>query len=360
VARASRKRAPAASTPRCSIYRWDLDKTYLKSEFDSVRQLVKIPFEKPEDKVAAPGVVALIRSLRAVGTAAGLDVRVYFLSASPPQIGKAIKDKLALDGIVYDGIVFKDQLHHLVRGKFRNLREHIGFKLAELLKGRHEQPRHAREFLFGDDWESDPLIYSLYADIVAGRVSEDELRAVLAQIPVDPRQIDDVIAIQRDIARVDAVVRIYINLERRTPPANFRAYGPRLVPTFNYFQTAVCLFEDGELTVATVAKVAESLIEGSGYTPERLANSLADVSRRGHITAATTAALWQYLAAQRLLPPARAPRRRHRPWWKTLTAAVAEWMRSPNGKPNVAPPPQLDYRQLASELRGAKRHEVST
>ena len=33
------------------VYRWDLDKTYLKSEFDSIRELVKIPFEKAKDKL---------------------------------------------------------------------------------------------------------------------------------------------------------------------------------------------------------------------------------------------------------------------------------------------------------------------
>jgi predicted component of type VI protein secretion system len=330
------------------VYRWDLDKTYLKSEFDSVRDLVKIPFERPEDKVAAPGVAALIRALRAVGTAGGLQVRVYFVSASPPQIGKAIRDKLALDGIEYDSIAFKNQLQHLVRGKFRNLREHIGYKLAELLKGRHDAPAHAREFLFGDDWESDPLIYSLYADVIAGRVSEDELRAVLDAVPVDPAQVEEIAALQRDLERADAVVRIFINLERRTPPANFRAFGFRLVPTFNYFQTAACLFQDGELTLAAVAKVAESLVGESAYTPERLSNSLADIARRGHLAPATATALRSYLADQGLIP-VRAARRR-RSLWQTLLA----WLRR---RAEALPPPApvaLDYRQLAAELRGGR------
>ena len=88
----------------------------------------------------------------------GRSIGLYFVSASPPQIGKAIRDKLALDGVPYDGIVFKDQLPHLVRGRFRLLREQIGFKLAELLKARCTAPPDAEEFLFGDDWESDPLI----------------------------------------------------------------------------------------------------------------------------------------------------------------------------------------------------------
>ena len=71
-------------------------------------------------------------------------MRIYFVSASPPQIGQAIKEKLALDGIEYDGIVFKDQLQHLVRGKFRHLREQVGYKLTELLKaGRPSRRRRA-------------------------------------------------------------------------------------------------------------------------------------------------------------------------------------------------------------------------
>jgi len=55
-----------------------------------------------------------------------------------------------------------------VRGRFRNLREQVGYKLTELLAGRRDTPVTADEILFGDDWESDPLIYSLYADVVAG------------------------------------------------------------------------------------------------------------------------------------------------------------------------------------------------
>ena len=63
------------------------------------------------------------------------------------------------------------------------------------------------------------------------------------------------------------MTRIYINLERRTPPAHFRLFGSRLVPTFNYFQTAVCLYQDGHLTLPAVAHVADNLINALGlYT----------------------------------------------------------------------------------------------
>ena len=32
------------------VFRWDLDKTYLVSDFDRFRDLVRVPFQKAEDK----------------------------------------------------------------------------------------------------------------------------------------------------------------------------------------------------------------------------------------------------------------------------------------------------------------------
>src|SRR5207253_874727 len=151
--------------------------------------------ERAEDKVEVPGVAELIRALKAAAERHGRKALVYFVSASPPQIGAAIRKKLALDGVPYDGIVFKDQLAHLKRGKLRNLREHVGFKLAELLRGRLAAPPGAPELLFGDDWELDSLIYSLYADVVACRLPPARLAPILRRIRVDPRLLDEILAL---------------------------------------------------------------------------------------------------------------------------------------------------------------------
>ena len=132
------------------IYRWDLDKTYLLSEFESLREMMRIPFERAEDKIAAPGVAALIRGLRTAALGRGRGVRVYFLSASPPQIGRAIRRKLELDGILYDGIVFKDQLQRLFRRhdlRSREARERRGrvAGLEGVCDGRSPRVRPARD-----------------------------------------------------------------------------------------------------------------------------------------------------------------------------------------------------------------------
>ena len=282
VLRARRpRRAAAAPTP--VVYRWDLDKTYLKSDFESLTKMMRVPFERAEDKIDEPGVVALMRALRASARAEGRRVYVYFVSASPPQIGRAIREKLALDGVEVDGIVFKDQLQHLVRGRFRFLREQIGFKLAELLKARVAAPAGAREYLFGDDWESDSLCYSIYADVVSGRLDHQALGDILVRLRIDPARLVEIRALARKVPVEDAVRRIFINLERRTPPGRFRSFGARLVPTFNYFQTALVLHEEGMVPLAAVVAVGHSLIDRATYTRGQLRNSLDDLVRRGHL-----------------------------------------------------------------------------
>lgn len=330
------------------IFRWDLDKTYLRSQFDTLRSLARIPFEQAEDKVNVPGVATLIRGLRSDAAVTGREVRIYFITASPPQIGKGIRGKFALDGIEYDGIVFKDQLRHIVRGKFRSLREHVGFKLEELLRGRLAAQPEAKEILFGDDWESDPVIYSLYADLLAARLDAPGLGRVLGVIGVDPRSIAKAQRLAERLEPADAVEKIYINLERRTPPGRFRSFGPRLVPSFNYLQTASCLYEGEHLALATVAAVARDLVDTAGYTPQHLANSLADVSRRGHLQLSSVGAIRTHLETEGLLPSAE-----HHPGLASVWKRIQAWWARKERR-HQPPPKPIDYEMLATEWRTSR------
>lgn len=341
---------PGVVEPTPVIFRWDLDKTYLKTEFESVRDLVRIPFEGAADKRESPGVAQLIRGLRRYNEAERREVRIYFLTASPPQIGRAIREKLSLDGIEYDGITFKDQLHNLVRGKFRNLREHVGFKLTELLKSRRDMPPESQEVLFGDDWESDPLVYSLYADVLAGRVDRALVHDVLEAIRVDPVLVADVKRLMGDNEPADVVKRIYINLERRTPPAHFRSFGQRLVPSFNFFQTAAGLYADGLLDLAGVQAVSRSLLEHSGYTPERLGNSLADIERRGHLLPTTATTLRESLRAEKLVSGGQRAKAKAK---ASLWNRILSWVHPPEEKVLEHNSP-IDYRAIVAGLRSAK------
>ena len=228
-----------------------------------------------------------IKALRAAADRRGAGrSRVYFVSASPPQIGKAIRDKLALDGVPYDGIVFKDQLQHLRRGKLRNLREHVGFKLGRAAPRPARRAARARaSCCFGDDWESDSLTYSLYADVVAGRLAGRARSArILRRMPASTRGCCAEIRALAARAAGAGRRRPHLHQPRAADAARRRSASsaPRVVPTFNYFQTALrARRRDGYLDAEDVARVgARAGRPRPGYTPRRLENSLADLVRR--------------------------------------------------------------------------------
>jgi hypothetical protein len=268
--------APGAAPPR-HTFRWDLDKTYLRTEFDSLVDLARSAIENAADKQAYPGATALLRALRQDGH------RICIVSGSPTQMRQVLAAKLALDGISYDEFVLKNNLKNLLRGRFRSLRAQIPYKLPAMLQSRIGAAAEA-ETLFGDDAEADAIIYCLYADLVAGRVSLQDLERVL----VASRAYDDdalrILDLARRVPKHDAVNRLFIHLDRRSAPLGFRHYGPRLVPVFNYFQAALVLYGDRVLSARQVIFVALEMLDSRQFELSHLATSVQDVIRRGRIT----------------------------------------------------------------------------
>jgi len=276
--------------PPRRIYRWDLDKTYLQTEFDTFAQLVRTALEKATEKQAVPGAAALIRELRAQG-----DTQLCIISGSPKQMRTVLEAKLKLDGVEWDELVLKDNVRNLLRGRFRALRGQVGYKLPVLLESRIHAPVEAEEVLFGDDAEADAFIYSLYADLIAGRVDEAVLGQVLEAAQVYPDDRERIFKAWRAVPRADPVRRIFIHLDRLTPPAYFARYGPRVVPVFNYFQAALVLLADGHLTPAQVARVAVEMVQTAGHNLLTLSNSFQDLVRRGLPIQSVAAPLLQAL-----------------------------------------------------------------
>ncbi len=268
--------APGAAPPR-HTFRWDLDKTYLRTEFDSIVDLAKSAIEKPGDKQAYPGATSLLRALRQDGH------RICIVSGSPTQMRQVLNAKLALDGIAYDEFVLKNNLRNILRGRFRSIRAQIPYKLPAMLQSRIGAPAE-RETLFGDDAEADAVIYCLYADLVAGQVSLADLERVL----IASRAYDDdaarILDLARRVPKTDGVRRVFIHLDRRSPPQGFRRFGRRLVPVFNYFQAALVLYEDKVLSARQVIFVALEMIDSGQYELGHLATSIQDLIRRGRIT----------------------------------------------------------------------------
>ncbi|HEY0840358.1 MAG TPA: hypothetical protein VGD74_09250 [Vulgatibacter sp.] len=269
------------------VYRWDLDKTYLRTDFDSLRGLLRAALEKATAKVNVAGSAALLRELQAEAGA-----RVCIVSGSPRQMRRTLEEKLRLDGIEFDELVLKPNVQNLIRGRFKAVRDQVGYKLPALLEGRLRVEGATQETLFGDDAEADAFVYSLYADLLAGNVSV----ATLAEILDHCGLYDDDLARILDLAvrvpkAAKRVGRIFIHLDAYSPPASFTPYGTRVVPIYNYFQAAVLLFVDGHFGPAAVVRIAAELSQGYGYSLLSLANSFQDLMRRGFANAQHVSAL---------------------------------------------------------------------
>jgi hypothetical protein len=270
-------------SPTLHIARWDLDKTYLRTDFDTLRDIVRTALERPDEKRTNPGASTLLREMVRAG------IRVHILSGSPEQMRRRLEDKLRLDGITWDTFTLKPNLQNLLRLRFRAVRDQLGYKLPALLRARSAVSEGtngeggSRETLFGDDAEADAYVYSLYADLAAGRVGEDVLLRVLHRGRVYEDVVAETIETARRVDTFDAVERILIHLERQTPPDDFDGYGPRVVPFYNYLQAAFALLEDGRLGPDGVLRVAVELVTEHRFDADALARSYLDLGRRGHL-----------------------------------------------------------------------------
>jgi hypothetical protein len=127
--------------------------------------------------------------------------------------------------------------------------------VVALLSGRLEDPPETRELLFGDDWESDSLIYSLYADVSRAGCGAPA-RGHPPRVPVDADIIREIVPLA---ARAGGRRRrAHLHQPRAADAAAvFRLFGDRVVPTFNYFQTACVLAAAGYLAATTSRGSAE-------------------------------------------------------------------------------------------------------
>ncbi|MCC6645326.1 MAG: hypothetical protein IT374_07140 [Polyangiaceae bacterium] len=330
--------APPASPPRF-VARWDLDKTYLRTEFDTFRDLLRTALEKPEQKRTVPGAATLLREL---GDAGG---EIHILSGSPRQMRGRIERKLSLDGARFHSLTLKPNLSNLLRLRLRAVRDQLGYKLPALLASRASMGARSAEsgaalpeVLLGDDAEADALVYSLYADASAGLVSEAQLGRLMRLAGSYDDHVERALQATRAIDRRPAVRHIFIHLDRQTPPSRFRKYGARLVPFFNYLQPALVIADDGLLSPAAVGRVASELVVAHRFDGDALARSYLDLRQRGHLRGALDARVPELLDGA--LPEARSAVEEMSRALPRLLARLAP----------VAPPgePELDYEALVA------------
>jgi hypothetical protein len=335
------------------VFRWDLDKTYLRTEFDSLGDLLKSAIETAADKKAYPGATALLRTL-----STGDGYRVCIISGSPTQMRAVLAAKLALDGVAYDEFVLKNNVRNILRGRFRSLRAQIPYKLPALLASRGGSLPAPAETLFGDDAEADAIVYCLYADLLAGRVDQSTLVRILESARAYPDEIERTLGLARTAPHGDAVKRIVIHLDRKSPPMGFRKFGPRLVPVFNYFQAALVLYADSVIDALQVMYIAIEMLDSRQYQLATLANSLQDLMRRNRLAGAVVLQLADEL--QTLTQNGGLPSRPDLPSFAVVARAFSDRVRELGGAaplPWPADPDPLDYVSLVDQEHHNRRDQ---
>jgi hypothetical protein len=265
------------------VYVWDLDKTYLDTHWQSLRDLFRASFADNYHRNNVPGTATLVNSLKQSWEQKKSDQKqfpIFFITASPPQMEKKIREKLLADEILPLGIFFKDNLRNLWPGRFWKLKQHVGYKVTALMYLRTLLKNEISQVLWGDDSETDAVIYSLYSDICARRLQGDECEKVLKAFQVTPEQIQRIFATQAQIEAMDPVEKIYINLAIDTDPEYYMKFGRRMLPSYNSLQTSLDLFQDHRLSLDHVLRVGKDLYFNYGFTIDELQRSLDDLIRR--------------------------------------------------------------------------------
>lgn len=292
------------------IYVWDLDKTYLDTHWQSLRDLFRASFADNYHRNNVPGTATLVNSLKQSwhkkhGTDRAFPI--FFITASPPQMEKKIREKLIADEILPLGIFFKDNLRNLWPGRFWKLKQHVGYKVTALMYLRTLLKSDVTQVLWGDDSETDAVIYSLYSDLCSRRLQNEEADKVLRSFQVTTDQSSRIFLNQEQIPAMDPVEKIYINLAIDTDPEYYLKFGRRMLPSYNSFQTSLDLLQDERLQIDDVLRVGKDLYFNYGYTVDELQRSLDDLVRRQVLSEPTFAAIVPELMTAGLIHPDYSP-----------------------------------------------------
>lgn len=258
------------------VYRWDLDKTYLDTDIDSFRGLLRAAVQKANEKRNVPGSAALVRALQEHDPTA----KIFVLSGSPTQMRTVLEQKLALDGIQVDQLILKDNLGNLRRGRLRAVRDQLGYKLPQLLVARLTTPAQATETLFGDDSEVDALVYAAYAAILDGELDLAGLERILHIGKVYPDAAQTALDAAGRLQNTGHVEDIFIRIERGVSLNRFAKLGGRVTPIFSWLQAALALEGRGRLSTQRTVEVVRSCVEDGAHSPGALAGLFQDAVRR--------------------------------------------------------------------------------
>ncbi len=260
------------------IFRWDIDKTYLETDFESLSGLWRAATEPAEQKISADGVIPLVQGLQR-----SKNGQLVFLSGSPKQMRSVLLKKFALDGIDVDTIMLKDTLKAIGSGRLSEIKAQFGHKVSNLLKHRvqvQSQPQAQTEYLFGDDVEQDALIYLTYRLIVEGQISWKALKRIGKGTNTSSEYLNLIRSYFSQVDPSSTVVQgIFIRLTKHQQPEWMTQLVPHLYPVHTWSQAALILFAQGVLSFDAVYQVCMD----EGLSREQLPNLIQDIQWRGLI-----------------------------------------------------------------------------
>lgn len=255
------------------IFRWDIDKTYLETDFQSLSGLWRAATESAQEKISVSGVVPLVQSLNTVA-----DSKLIFLSGSPRQMKRVLMKKFRLDGIQVDKIILKDSLGALSKGRFSEVTGQFGHKLSSLLRHRiqvQDESCAQVEYLFGDDVEQDALIYATYALLLHQELTWPSLKIIAQKADA----YSDVIErLGRQFSQIGPgrVGRAFIRLTQHQIPPWMQQLAPLVVPVHCWSQAAMVLALEGVLSWSNV----QSVFHEEGMNIWDQSNLVQDLQRR--------------------------------------------------------------------------------
>ena len=280
------------------IFRWDIDKTYLETDFESLSGLWRAATEDASEKISADGVVPLVKGLKQ-----NANSQLVFLSGSPKQMQTVLLKKFELDGIEVDKIILKDSLKAIRTGHLADIKNQFGHKLPHLLEHRVDVQSSEcakTEYLFGDDVEQDALIYLTYRLILEGKVQWRDLKRLAKITGSYSRSIDRIrLAFSQIDIQKGTVRGVFIRLTKHIQPDWMSTLIPHLYPVHTWSQAAMILLLDGVLSVDTVHQVCKD----ESLSATQIANLIQDIQIRGLVSPQQSRQLQSLLVVNRDVIP---------------------------------------------------------
>ncbi len=291
------------SNSQSEVYVWDLDKTYLDTTIDSFKGLFATIFEKSFSKKNIAGATELIKSLARYRKKnfSENEFLLYFVSASPPQMESKIYEKFQLDEIFPTAMFYKDNLKNLRPSKFVFLKKQVGYKLQALMQLRMQLSVDVRMLCFGDDSESDVMIYNLFSDVCARRFTQNALIKLLEKLGVTDLQIDEIIRMQSLAPVQDPVEKIYINLATDTDASYYTKFGRRTLATYDSFQIALDLVQDQRLSLEELGSIITEMQTKYNISTAQMTKSFEDLTRRRVMGLSTFEMIKNYLIEKKII-----------------------------------------------------------